>query len=426
MTISMADGITAINPEVDPITNATITGGTINGTSVGATTPSTGSFTTLNTTGIVSIQSQISPAYPVPSYPEGNDLRLVARGPADTYVEHLKAATTTSTTLSVGANASVVIGAVTVSNTIRGTEQTGTSALLSTVAGIIIGRSTANEETVNAGSWSIVDGTHLSITCAKTHSGTIDIEQLGTTFIVSPNIVIRSDALNPAQQVTYNVPLTFFDKNSQTILSVPSDLTTTAPYSGLSINAIIFGANGANNDLVFRNNNSASQLKLTNAANTLLITTIDDSGNAIFKGSVTTATINAPATLVDFKTSNTTRLELGNTYFTGIGAGAMLLGLAGNGWKQLYIDYTNTATVGAVTINKAAGRVNLAAAGTSLTVTNSLVTANSHIFLNADSAPGNVVAVQFFAVAAAGSFTVNAVPAVTNQTAIDFFVVNAD
>jgi len=102
------------------------------------------------------------------------------------------------------------------------------------------------------------------------------------------------------------------------------------------------------------------------------------------------------------------------------------LGAAAIGWTKLYIDYTNTGTVGSVTINKAAGRVNLAAAGTTLTVTNSLVTANSHIFLNADSAPGNVVAVQFFAVAGAGSFTVNAVPAITNQTAIDFFVVNAD
>lgn len=93
---------------------------------------------------------------------------------------------------------------------------------------------------------------------------------------------------------------------------------------------------------------------------------------------------------------------------------------------QIFVDYTNTATVGNVTINKASGRVNMAALGATFTVTNSLVTAASHIFLNADGAPGNAVAVQLYAVPAAGSFTVNAVPAVTNQTAIDFFVVNAD
>lgn len=99
---------------------------------------------------------------------------------------------------------------------------------------------------------------------------------------------------------------------------------------------------------------------------------------------------------------------------------------SGGNVGQLWVDYTNTATVGNVTINKAAGRVNMAALGATFTVTNSLVTAASHIFLNADGAPGNAVAVQLYAVPAAGSFTVNAVPAVTNQTAIDFFVVNAD
>lgn len=106
--------------------------------------------------------------------------------------------------------------------------------------------------------------------------------------------------------------------------------------------------------------------------------------------------------------------------------GLTTLGSAGIGWKQLWLDYTNTATVGNVTINKASGRVNLAAAGTTLTLTNSMITAASHVFLNADGAPGNVVAVQLYAVPAAGSCTINAVPAVTNQTAIDFCIINAD
>lgn len=106
--------------------------------------------------------------------------------------------------------------------------------------------------------------------------------------------------------------------------------------------------------------------------------------------------------------------------------GVQAIGSNTLGYKQLFIDYTNTGTVGAVTINKVAGRVNLAAAGTSLVVTNSTMTANAHCFLNADGAPGNIVAVQLYAVPAAGSLTINAVPAVTNQTAIDFFCVNAD
>lgn len=131
-------------------------------------------------------------------------------------------------------------------------------------------------------------------------------------------------------------------------------------------------------------------------------------------------------------------LEITGTFFTsGVsitganvnprsGAGTTSLGTGGNGFAKLYIDYTNTATVGAVTINKAAGRVNLAAAAATMVVTDSLITAASHCFLNADSAPGNVVAVMLQAIPTAGSFTINAVPAVTNQTAIDFFCVNAD
>ncbi len=102
------------------------------------------------------------------------------------------------------------------------------------------------------------------------------------------------------------------------------------------------------------------------------------------------------------------------------------LGGASNSFAALYLDYTNTATVGNVTINKPSGRVNLGAGGTQLTLTNSLITAASRVFLNADGAPGNIVAVQLYSVTTAGSCTINAVPAVTNQTAIDFLVINAD
>jgi hypothetical protein len=90
---------------------------------------------------------------------------------------------------------------------------------------------------------------------------------------------------------------------------------------------------------------------------------------------------------------------------------------------QLFVDYTNTATVGAVTINKAAGRVNIAAAGTSVVVTNSLVTAASHVMvvMSTADATGRVTSV----VPAAGSFTINTV-ATTAQASFDFFIINAD
>ena len=103
--------------------------------------------------------------------------------------------------------------------------------------------------------------------------------------------------------------------------------------------------------------------------------------------------------------------------------GTGIIGSGTIGLKQIFFDYTNTATVGAVTINKAAGRVNIAAAGTSVVVTNSLVTAASHVFavMSTADATGRVTSV----VPGAGSFTINTV-AVTAQSSFDFFVVNAD
>lgn len=134
--------------------------------------------------------------------------------------------------------------------------------------------------------------------------------------------------------------------------------------------------------------------------------------------------LNSGQIKVSFANSNT--LTIGSTFITGVVAGAVDNGSASTGWKRLYIDFTNTGTVGSVTINKAAGRVNLAAAGTTLTLTNSLITAASKVFLQMASAPGNAVAVSWVSVPAAGSVVITATPAVTNQTAIDFFVVNTD
>jgi len=88
---------------------------------------------------------------------------------------------------------------------------------------------------------------------------------------------------------------------------------------------------------------------------------------------------------------------------------------------DIVFDGTNTATVGAVTINKTSGRVNIAAAGTSVVVTNNLVTAASHVFavMSSADATGRVTSV----VPAAGSFTINTI-AVTAQASFDFVVFN--
>lgn len=91
------------------------------------------------------------------------------------------------------------------------------------------------------------------------------------------------------------------------------------------------------------------------------------------------------------------------------------------GTGGLVVNQTNTATVGAVTINKPTGRVNIAAAGTSVVVTNSLVTAASNVF--AVAATNDDTARVTAVVAAAGSFTIYTA-ATTAETAFNFFVLN--
>ncbi|MEC5161713.1 MULTISPECIES: hypothetical protein [unclassified Janthinobacterium] len=104
--------------------------------------------------------------------------------------------------------------------------------------------------------------------------------------------------------------------------------------------------------------------------------------------------------------------------------GSCGLGDANVGFTKLYVDYTNTATVGAVTINKAAGRVNIAAGATTVTVTNSYCTAAAHVFAVISSSDPSCYLKNV--IPAAGSFTINVYNATTVNTSVDFFIINAD
>ncbi len=79
-------------------------------------------------------------------------------------------------------------------------------------------------------------------------------------------------------------------------------------------------------------------------------------------------------------------------------------------------------TTGDATINKASGRVNIAAMGTTVTVTNNLVTANSSIF--AVCATNDTTAIVKNVVPGTGSFVINLNVAATAETAINWMVVN--
>lgn len=83
---------------------------------------------------------------------------------------------------------------------------------------------------------------------------------------------------------------------------------------------------------------------------------------------------------------------------------------------------TAIGTTGNQTINKVSGTVNVAAAGTTITVTNSLVTANSLVFATART--NDTTCAVKNVVPGSSTFTINMTGACAATTSVGFFVVN--
>lgn len=94
----------------------------------------------------------------------------------------------------------------------------------------------------------------------------------------------------------------------------------------------------------------------------------------------------------------------------------------GTTWAWYPGGKTNSATIGAVTINNINGRCNIAAGGTSVVVTNSLVSASSNVL--ATIAQNDATATLKNVVAGSGSFTITLTAAATANTAVCFMVFN--
>ncbi len=90
--------------------------------------------------------------------------------------------------------------------------------------------------------------------------------------------------------------------------------------------------------------------------------------------------------------------------------------------RLLRPDYTNTATVGAVTIDKACGQCIVASGASSVVVTNNLVTTFSQVL--ATIASDDTTAIIKNVVAANGSFTLKTTAAVTADCKVNFLVLN--
>lgn len=148
----------------------------------------------------------------------------------------------------------------------------------------------------------------------------------------------------------------------------------------------------------------------------------------ISAGALTIGTLQAGtgvARQIRFMIGGTGRWNMTGGSFAPVTPGGSTLGSNAGGLLGLYIDYTNTATIGAVVINKAAGRVNIAAGATSVVVTNNRATAASEIFAVAAQVDANNP-VLLSVVPAAGSFTINVAPAPAANQAWSFVIINTD
>ena len=210
------------------------------------------------------------------TFPMGHDLVLRAKGSADTYIEHLNIRCTTTQSLVVGENF-VTIGPVSVGNVTRGSVQTGDAYLFSSVGALILDRETANEEQVNVPNYSIVSATVLRIVCTEPHTGTTDIEMIGSTLLSSWDLFINSNATEPSQLTAYDAPLRVKDLGGRIIAYVPSNINNVLPYGAWQWGCFQTGAFGVNKNLFYSLTLPASKV-IWRSSSDADIMTLDDAG----------------------------------------------------------------------------------------------------------------------------------------------------
>jgi hypothetical protein len=99
----------------------------------------------------------------------------------------------------------------------------------------------------------------------------------------------------------------------------------------------------------------------------------------------------------------------------------MQLGKTAFGWSALFLGYQNSAGVGGQVINHSTGRSGIAAAATSVVITNNKVTATSIVLVQLETVDATMKSLTV--TPGAGSFTVTGNAAATAQVAFSFLVV---
>jgi hypothetical protein len=271
----------------------------------------------LDGSNYVNIFSRIRPIIPAPQNPglyvRGNDLAFMHSGPADFIENTYKDYATTTATLSVGVNNNVLISSVLEGNNLYSGETQTLNALTGftpgTVKGsgiaffLVVGRETANEETLSfnntsgcptAGTYFIIDATHMCLNVTKTHSGTTDLEQFGGTFVVAPTVTFDGSDVQPSQLVGTHAPVRWQENFGDIWMKTPSNTSDPFPNGAMQFFTKLVGMNGctgvgtcAIGNMVIQNNSASSQFQLLNAAGNQTNFFVTDSGSAVLLQTLT-------------------------------------------------------------------------------------------------------------------------------------------
>jgi hypothetical protein len=210
------------------------------------------------------------------TFPMGHDLVLRSKGSADTYIEHLNIRCTTTTPLNVGVN-TVTISSVTVGNVTRGSVLTGDAYLFSEYGALMVGRETADEEQVNAPNFSIINGSTLQITCTKAHTGTTDIEMIGSTLLTGWDLFVGSGLTKPQQNTAHDAPLRLKDLGGRIIAKIPGNIDNALPYGAWQWGCMQTGLFGSDKHIYYQHALTTSKIIYRNAASAT-IAELDNNG----------------------------------------------------------------------------------------------------------------------------------------------------
>jgi hypothetical protein len=203
-------------------------------------------------------------------FPAGHDFGINCYGPADLHLSNNQVDFTSTTSIVGPGTNTITVGAGSSPNG----GPSGTTSILShaTSVSLVLEPETVNEETVANANWSIVDGTHLSVTTTLNHTQPYTVRQQGVLII--DGRVMRFSP--PTGALSYQ----FWDGNNNPIVKLPANTGGTFPNSAWQWSIAQTGALGGTSNETHRNATSSSVWVMQNSAATASILQISEASGA--------------------------------------------------------------------------------------------------------------------------------------------------